>query len=133
MATNLPSSIPSTSVSIKDDDETKPRPSPPQPSSQMRSNIHPLQRISRDDSIAFPSSSGEESFSGIEGSKDARGNNIVLELCSCFFVCLLFFLCSNDLYLHTLVSSLSNLAKIVYLKMTSDGLWNTYGYYFYFS
>jgi len=69
MATNLPQRAPSTRVSTEGDDETKPRSSPPRPSHQTRSNIHPHQRTPWEESIVFPSSSGEESFHGAEGSR----------------------------------------------------------------
>ncbi|KAL9984075.1 hypothetical protein ACROYT_G006331 [Oculina patagonica] len=52
-----------------EDDETKPRASPPRPSYQMGSNIHPNQRNPREESIVFPSSSGDESFLGAEGAE----------------------------------------------------------------
>ncbi|XP_020629164.1 protein SFI1 homolog [Orbicella faveolata] len=73
IATNVSPRVPSTRVTDQvDDDETKPRSSPPRPSYQMRSNIHPHQRNPRDESIVFPSSSGEESFPGAERSKQTR-------------------------------------------------------------
>ena len=73
VATNASPRVPSTRVTEQeDDDETKPRSSPPRPSDQMRSNIHPHQRNPREESIVFPSSSGEESFPGAEGSKQTR-------------------------------------------------------------
>lgn len=70
IATNISPRAPSTRVTEQeDDDETKPRSSPPRPSYQMRSNIHPYQRNLREESIVFPSSSGEESFPAAEGAK----------------------------------------------------------------
>lgn len=70
---NVSPRVPSTRVTEQeDDDETKPRSSPPRPSNQMRSNIHPYQRNPREESIVFPSSSGEESFPGAEGAKQTR-------------------------------------------------------------
>ena len=73
IATNVSPRVPSTRVTEQDeDDETKPRSSPPRPSYQMRSNIHPHQRNPREESIVFPSSSGEDSFPCAEGSKQTR-------------------------------------------------------------
>lgn len=70
IATNVSPRVSSTrATKQEEDDETKPRSSPPRPSYQMRSNIHPHQRNPREESIVFPSSSGDESF---PGSKQAR-------------------------------------------------------------
>lgn len=67
---NLLPSAPSTRVTTKDDDETKPRLTQPQPCYQTRNNIHPYQRNPREESIVFPSSSGEESFVVAEAPKE---------------------------------------------------------------
>ena len=49
------------------------------PCDQMRSNIHPHQRTPREESIVFPSSSGEESLLAILESRqtvrDTHGQN----------------------------------------------------------
>lgn len=78
MATKPSPRVQSTRVTEEvEDDETKPRASPPRPSYQLRNNIHPHQRNPREESIVFPSSSGDESFPGAEGpkrtGKDALG------------------------------------------------------------
>lgn len=87
IATNVSPRVPFTRVTEQEDvDETRPRSSPPRPSYQMRSNIHPHQRNPREESIVFPSSSGEESFLGAEGWKRTRETvgkmlNLLLLLC----------------------------------------------------
>ena len=71
--------VPPKPFSTMNDSETLPRLSPPRPCDQMRSNIHPHQRTPREESIAFPSSSGEESVLATEESRhtvrDAHGQN----------------------------------------------------------
>ena len=87
---NLPPSAPSTRVTTKGDDETKPRPTQPQPCYQTRNNIHPHQRNPREESIVFPSSSGEESFNVAEAPKETGKDTYgkkpqhVSLLCFCF-------------------------------------------------
>ena len=56
----------------EEDDEAKPRTSPPRPTSQVRTIIHLCERKAGEESFVFPSSSGEESFYGREGSKRVR-------------------------------------------------------------
>lgn len=73
MSTNLFPRMSSVRVTAREeDDEAKPRTSPPRPTSQMRTIIHPCERKAGEESFVFPSSSGEESFYGREGSKRVR-------------------------------------------------------------
>ena len=87
METNLPPSVQSSRVHVtaRDDDDTKPRPSLPVPYLQMRSNVHPHQRNPREESIVFPSSSGDETSSLFaegpgESKMDAHGKILHLLL-----------------------------------------------------
>lgn len=95
---NLLPSAPSTRVTTKDDDETKPRLTQPQPCYQTRNNIHPHQRNPREESIVFPSSSGEESFVVAEAPKETGKDTYgkkpqhVLLLWVFFFLSFFFFL-----------------------------------------
>ena len=78
-AANVLPTAPPKPFSTMSDSETLPRLSPPRPCDQMRSNIHPHQRTPREESIVFPSSSGEESVLATEESRhtvrDAHGQN----------------------------------------------------------
>ena len=78
-AANVLPTAPPKPFSTMSDSETLPRLFPPRPCDQMRSNIHPHQRTSREESIVFPSSSGEESVFATEESRhtvrDAQGQD----------------------------------------------------------
>ena len=78
-AANVPPTVPPKPFSTLSDSETLPRISAPRPCDQMRSSIHPHQRTPREESIVFPSSSGEESVHATEESRhtvrDADGQN----------------------------------------------------------
>ena len=78
-AANVPPTVPPKPFSTLSDSETLPRIFAPRPCDQMRSNIHPHQRTPREESIVFPSSSGEESVHATEESRhtvrDADGQN----------------------------------------------------------
>ena len=81
-AANVLPTVPPKPFSTMSDSETLPRLSPPRPCDQMRSNIHPHQRTPREESIVFPSSSGEESVLATEESRhtvrDAHGQNFLM-------------------------------------------------------
>lgn len=80
MATSLYPRVSSARVTAREEeDEAKPRTSPPRPSYLRRTIIHPHEMKAGEESFMFPSSSGEESFSGREGSEslvtDGRGSS----------------------------------------------------------